>query len=447
MTVAQSYELVERGSSLFIPVHWQSLSPSPLPPRTETIWLPLSRRELQQIAYQKHSILFANDSELRNFEFMAGQIATDANGSVGVLIKTDNGLKKLDERGKLVDPTGEFSPNYIRPMLNENEDDKKKVYDTIVEWVGGVEDAESLLRHLATSLAPNYSAVKYVLLLGEGRNGKSVLLSMLTGLFGKENVSNVTRQMMAERNPTCVELNNKLLNVIFDGEMAYIKDSSMEKTLIAGEPGHVRMLYESVVTEVQTNALFIEALNIEPKVRDKSPALQKRLVRFRFPNVYSLDRAFSKLMTSEPMLGALLSLLIDRFVREEELAEHLTLTKSSLELQVEQVFLGSPLLQFLDDLQRKDPSAFERVIQGKLSLDAFMASFKPWISTQNISERSDSDLLVMVKNSAVTGSGLLNGRRVPIIKSLKPETLEALKQLRGEDPDESGNSDTTVVGD
>src|SRR5690606_31537198 len=100
------------------------------------------------------------------------------------------------EEGTLIVPDGTFVPNYVQPQLNESETHKQKVFDTIVEWLGSAEVAKSLLHHLATCLHPGYSAAKYVLLIGEGRNGKGVLLSMLETLFGRENISNITRQMM-----------------------------------------------------------------------------------------------------------------------------------------------------------------------------------------------------------------------------------------------------------
>jgi putative DNA primase/helicase len=458
-TLAASYELVQRGTTTYIPVHWQTLSPEPLPDPKESIWLPLTRNDKKNLAVSKSQILFATDAELRNFDFMLGQLALEhSEDVVSILIKTQNGLKVLDWRGNLVDHDGTFTPNYVQPVLNEDQNDKDEVYRVLVEWLGGEEEAESLLYHLATMLSPGYSAVKYVLLLGEGRNGKGVLLSMLSALVGKENISSVTRQMMAERSSTCVELNNKLINVIFDGEMAYIKDSSMEKTLIAGEPAHVRMLYESGTTEVQTNALFLEALNLEPKTRDKSSALQKRLARFHFPKVYTQDKAFHRLMTSEPMLGALLSLLIDHYVREDEVAEKLVLTKGSMELQMEQAWIGTPILQFLEFLSRSDPLAIGRLESGLMTTDVFINSFKPWAEQQGLHDRTDGDLLSLIKQSFELGWKTVRdpNTKIPsskrVIKALKPETVMALNQLKGDSgvqapgaeqgPEESGTDDS-----
>jgi phage/plasmid-associated DNA primase len=273
---------------------------------------------------------------------------------------------------------------------------------------------------------------------------------MLSELFGSENISKISRQMMAEKSPSCEELNNKLLNVIFDGEMNYIKDSSMEKTLIAGETGVVRMLYESGTTTVQTNALFIEALNQEPKARDKSSALQKRLVRYQFPNTYAQNKEFFKYMTSERMLGAFLSLLIDHYVEEKDIATKLELTQASLELQMDQVWLTNPVLQFLDHLLDTDPSAVARIEAGGFPVDNLLASLKPWAETQNMQDRSDGDFLLLLKSSFDIGWKTLRVNGKPknhkVIKGLKPETKMALEQMKG-DPNGTEDSGEELVGD
>ena len=436
-TLARDLNLVQRGSTTYIPAHWDTLDiDQPIDPK-ETIWIPMSHEEKKDLGNHKGNILFYTEGDLRSFNLVLSQFAENFRGkALDLLVRTNGGLKSLNSFGMLTDPTGHFVPNYIRPMLNEDPADQQIVYDTIKEWLGGGADlTDSLLYHLATCLSPGYSAVKYILLMGEGRNGKGLLLTMLSKLFGVENISSVSRQEMAERRATVSQLNDKLLNVIFDGEMAYIKDSSSEKTLIAGEPLDIEMKYENAPTRVQTNALFIEALNQEPKVRDKSSALQKRLVRFYFPNVYPLDKAFEKKMTSERMLGAFLGLLINHFVREDEIPVKLRLTDASMNLQLEQMWITNPILQFMEHLAGQPGSTLDRLAEGKIWLDDFLASFKPWADNQGMHERSDGDIVALMKSAFVVDSKTRNkaGKRSTqrYIKSLRPETELVYGQLKG----------------
>ena len=437
-TVAESYELVQHGSHTFIPCHWLTEAIGPLP-ASERIWQPLTRNDKRRLANQTQNILFATDSELTNFDLMLRQFAIEDESVIQhLLVRTEDGLKMLDETGTLVEPTGQFCPNVLKPVLNTDEAAKAEVFDVIKGWLNSEEEAHSLLHHLATALCPGWSAVKYVLLIGDGRNGKSVLLSMLQDLFGASNVSNVTRQQIAERLPVCVELNNKLLNIIFDGEMAYIKDSSMEKTLIAGEPGYVRLLYENGNTRVQTNALFLEALNSEPKTRDKSGALQKRLSRFWFPNTYPIDMAFEKRMRSDELLGAFLSLLLDHFVTKYELADKLKQTSGSSALQVEQNLLNSPLHQFVSYLVSSDASWNDRLRQPVM-VDPLVDSFMAWRVDEGFTEFSTADVKRLFKEGFSTDWKTVReaGKVVKKQRLLepKPEILALLNQLKGADED------------
>ena len=437
-TVAESYELVQHGSHTFIPCHWLTEAIGPLP-ASERIWQPLTRNDKRRLANQTQNILFATDSELTNFDLMLRQFAIEDESVIQhLLVRTEDGLKMLDETGTLVEPTGQFCPNVLKPVLNTDEAAKAGVLDVIKGWLNSEEEAHSLLHHLATALCPGWSAVKYVLLIGDGRNGKSVLLSMLQDLFGASNVSNVTRQQIAERLPVCVELNNKLLNIIFDGEMAYIKDSSMEKTLIAGEPGYVRLLYENGNTRVQTNALFLEALNSEPKTRDKSGALQKRLSRFWFPNTYPIDMAFEKRVRSDELLGAFLSLLLDHFVTKYELADKLKQTSGSSALQVEQNLLNSPLHQFVSYLVSSDASWNDRLRQPVM-VDPLVDSFMAWRVNEGFTEFSTADVKRLFKEGFSTDWKTVReaGKVVKKQRLLepKPEILALLNQLKGADED------------
>lgn len=445
-TLGRSQELiVDPAGTLFIPIHWETGEHSPLPPATERVWEPLEADDLMALARTDHNILFLNESEFRSFTFMTRQSSRHAGATADrILLRTKSGLQALDSNGAMTPHDGSFAPNYVQAMLNEDKKTKDELFAVISEWVGGDEQAESLLSHLATALAPGYSAVKYIILLGEGRNGKGTLLAMLEKLFGRRNISNVTRQMMSEGSQGVFDLSHKLLNIVFDGRMDYIKDSGTEKTLIAGEPVAIRRLYETSNRSVQTNALFVEALNLEPKVRDKSTALQKRLVRFNFPNVYAQDHAFLDKMLSDEMQGALLSLLVDRYVPRSELADRLKPTAASLALQAEQLWLGNAVLQFIGHVTETNPGYLLKLQNGEVWVPDFIAAFTPWMQGQGMAERTDADVVIMLKDcfemqwkTKRVGGKPTTLRRIIAIREATLQALELLKGAPEDDVDEA----------
>ncbi len=444
--LAESLHFVRYRSTTYIPADCETKDASVAPPPERTIWLPLSREALARIAATQFKTMFSSDGELSSFAFMVAQASESVDQAASsLLVRTADGLRELDESGRLVDVTGEFRPNAVLPLLNEDPADKQAVFDIVTEWLNSEEEAESLLTHLATSLAPGWSAVKYILLLGEGRNGKSVLMKMLLSLFGQPNVSSVTRQMMAEQSPTVTDLNGKLLNIVFDGPAEYLKDSGAEKSLIAGEPFQIRKLYESSSTTVQTTALFVEGLNHEPKSKDKSTALQKRLVRFQFPNVYALDLKFEKRMLSEKMTGALLALLIDRYVTEDEVATKLAPTTRSIELQLEQMYSNSLGLQFLKYLEEEQGGA-EKILGEPMP--SVIKQFQSWRITQNDlgtwAEPDVQSLFLPLANTERKSMRIENKpRKVRVLTSFKTEALNFIESLKGDGDD--GDADAVLL--
>lgn len=438
-TLAVSYEYVRFRGQTYIPQDYETGDTSVSPATERKAWKILSRQDIQLLGAHHSEILFSSESELSSYEFMIAQNAKLVSTQPkSLLVKTEGGLKVLQGSAELEDPSGSFIPNLLGPTLNTDEQDKAEVFQTISDWLNSDEEAESLLRHLATALAPDWSAVKYLLLLGEGRNGKSLLLRMMEKVFGAHNVSNVTRQQMSDASPVVTSLNGMLLNLVFDGAASFVKDSGNEKSLIAGEPVPIRKLYESSSTIVQTNALFIEGLNREPKSSDKSSALQKRLVRFHFTNVYKLDRSFERKMLSEKTLGAFLALLIDHYVEEDEVAEKLAPTSRALELHLEHMYANTLSLQFLKHYHENTTTGADDLIG--MTTERLTEVFRSWRLQENdLSAWPEPDVMnqfaqiVTTKRKSIRDGGKV--RKVRIIDGFKEEAIAFIDTLEGEEDD------------
>lgn len=449
--MAQGFGLVHYRNITYMPMDYETAEPALESVEPErTTWSPLNREAIRRLAAEQFQTLFASDSELSSFCYMVAQNAQrhDVPCST-LLVRTTDGLRELRDDGLLHVPSGTFIPNTLVPMLNTDEAEKDRVRGVIEQWVDSEEEAAALLNHLATALAPAWSAVKYVLLLGEGRNGKSLLMKMLQAIFGWENCANVTRQQIAEQNPVVTELNGKLLNIVFDGRAEYVKDSGSEKSLIAGEVIPIRKLYESTPTPVQTNALFIEGLNREPKSTDKSLALQKRLIRFQFPNVYDLDHKFEKLMLSDVSLGALLALLIDHYVHIDEVAVKLAPTAKSIELQLEHMYVNSLAMQYVKHVQEQDPMGAKSLLG--LEMSELAKQFQSWrIKENDLGTWSEPDVVALFGSILNTErhSKRIGGkpRKVRVVTGFQSETRAFLDTLEGSEDDEIHSVDQGAEG-
>src|SRR5699024_11701455 len=120
----------------------------------------------------------STESEFSSFLFMTQQLADKEDPTERLLIMTADGVKTLDDYGKLVPSTGQFSPFYVN-LFYDDTVDERPFWDMLVGWVDGEDQARAVLRHLSVGLQPSWTASKYLLFIGGGLNGKSTLLRMI----------------------------------------------------------------------------------------------------------------------------------------------------------------------------------------------------------------------------------------------------------------------------
>jgi hypothetical protein len=417
------------------------------PEPNRAVWIEQTDDDLMDIA-RGLDMLFANPNEFASFKYMIRQGSTRIKEALPyVMVKHNDGLAYLTDHGLIEVEKEGFTPNFINHRIISKDEEEyaevKQLFRVITEWTGDADQAHSLLYHLSTALQPGWAAVKYLLLLGVGRNGKGLLLAMFRKLLGKGNVSGVLRQDIAARRAIIATLNNRLANIVFDGPMSYIAESGPEKTLTAGEPLDIELKFENQPFTVQTNALFIEALQKEPKARDKSSALQKRLVRFHFPNVYEKDLMFEHVMTSDRMMDAFLTLLWEHWVDELSISSKLKLTEGSQDLQINNDLERSPILAFIEATNRTTPGFIEEIKGGKYPADTFVAALQPWLASQNYGDRTVTAIWEQLADHFVIERKTKREGGKPITRKvlgrILPDTWRALNTLEG------GSSDDEAV--
>lgn len=316
--MAGSFGLVMCNNKMYIPADYETGSIMFPPPNDRRVWLELTKEMVWEIIRSQFSRTFEKSTEYDSFMYMAAQASEHLESAVGVLIPTDDGLRMLKGDGQLHEPDGSFCTTHLPVRLNTDPGAKDEVMSIVTEWVEKEEIALSLLRHTATMLAADWSAGKAAYLVGDGRNGKSVYLTMLQHILGPGNYSQIPRQELSRNKQLAAELIGKAANIVPDGPSDEVRNTDLEKSLIVGEEVEVRMLFGNKMTRARTFATFFEGTNQEPGTSDKSQAMEARTARYRFPNRYEEDPLFFDRMVSPEMTGALLALLIDNFVKKED---------------------------------------------------------------------------------------------------------------------------------
>ena len=145
-----------------------------------------------------------------------------------------------------------------------------------------------------------------------------------------------------------------------------------------------------------------------------------------------------------------MSLLIDRYVREDAIAEALALTSKALELQMEHVYANSMGLQFIKHLEEQDPLG-AAVLVG-LPIGDLVARFRSWrLSENDLGTWAEPDVLALFnpllnteRKSVRDGATV---RKIRQITSFSLETQSFIDSLKGADDDATADLLAAVVAD
>ena len=140
---------------------------------------------------------------------------------IGLYDKVINILKK--ENIKVIELAG-VRPNPRLGMVKEGiELCRKEDIDLIQELFGYI-------------LHKDYSIEKAIMLYGKGRNGKGQFLELIKNFVGKDNLSAVSLQRLADENSFNIhELHTKLVNVGGDISDSYLSETGMFKSLTGND--------------------------------------------------------------------------------------------------------------------------------------------------------------------------------------------------------------------
>lgn len=140
------------------------------------------------------------------------------------------------------------------------------------------------------------------LLVGEGNNGKSTLLSVLTAILGKENVAAETLTSLTENRFAPANLWGKLANVFADLPSNPLRYTSVFKALTGGDKVRAETKFGKTFYFVNGAKLVFSA-NELPEVNDRTRAFWRRwqLIRFEQDFTGREDRTLlGKLLTELP---------------------------------------------------------------------------------------------------------------------------------------------------
>ena len=238
-------------------------------------------------------------------------------------------------------------------------------------------------------LIPTTCFEKAFMLVGAGRNGKSVFLNLLTRLIGKEHIANETLQDLAGNRFRKAELANKLVNIFADLSASAVEDSGYFKALVSSDDISVERKGKDPF-KLKNTARMVFSTNEIPKSRDNSNAYFRRWVIVRFPNTISEDKVdphlIDKLVQEMPGLLNMAIRGLKRLFRQGHFSESDTIKKELERYRRD----NDTVRAFVDECCIADPS-------NKIGKSLIYSSYRSWCMNNGyrpVSTRRFNDRLV-----------------------------------------------------
>lgn len=262
----------------------------------------------------------------------------------------------------------------------------------------------AVLEMMGYSLMAHCRHERFVIMVGTGANGKSVILSVLEALLGKVNVSGVQPSQF-DRSFQRAHLHGKLANIVTEIKQGEVIDDASLKGIVSGEPTTVEHKFKDPFV-MRPFATCWFGTNHLPHTRDFSDALFRRALIVEFNNVFKPELGNCDPLLKDKLIDELPGILNLALAAYAEALEHeftmpvsCKAARESWRLEADQV------AQFVESECTPDPLG--TVEPGKL-----FNAYRHWASECGISKtvalRSFTDRL-KVLNYKSTPS---NGRRI-----------------------------------
>jgi P4 family phage/plasmid primase-like protien len=223
---------------------------------------------------------------------------------------------------------------------------------------------------------------KFFILQGEGANGKSVVLNVLTAMLGEDNVSHLSLDQIGNRfSPAAME--GKLANIYTDLEEIEKLDEGLLKTLTAGEAIQAERKFKEPWSMRPTAKLIFSA-NTLPVLRDRSQGIWRRLVVIPFEVTIpegKQDKQLSEKLEQE--LPGIFNWAISGLMRLLERGQFTGSAKCEA-AKTEHRHSSDHVLAFLEECILDDP-------QGAVGTGLLYQHYKEWVEGHGYKLLSDAN--------------------------------------------------------
>ena len=231
-------------------------------------------------------------------------------------------------------------------------------------------------------LTPDTSRQKFLVLEGEGANGKSVVCAALEAMLGRENCAHVPLELFGERFQLTATL-GKLANIASEvGELDKAAEGFL-KSFTAGDPMQFDRKFKPPV-QALPSARLVLATNNRPRFTDRSGGLWRRMILMPFrvviadddpSRVFGMDKAEWWEASGElPGIFNWSLIGLDRLRRQDRFTRSEACEQALDEYRTE----NNPARMFLLETCQEDP-------QGQTPCGELYQSYRAWCESHGYS--------------------------------------------------------------
>ncbi|BBL33930.1 hypothetical protein Nstercoris_00157 [Nitrosomonas stercoris] len=236
----------------------------------------------------------------------------------------------------------------------------------------------AILEMLGYTLMPHCRHERFVILIGGSANGKSVLLRVVEGLCGRENVAAV-QPAQFDRTFQRAHLHNKLANIVSEIEQGQVIADEALKGIVSGEPSTVEHKHKPPFEMVPFATCWF-GTNHMPHTRDFSDGLFRRALILKFRQVFkpelgNHDATLAQKLSNE--LPGILNLALEAY--RAAVVNGFTEPEASKVAKDEWRLEANQVAQFVDE-------ECERATGTKETLAGLYGAYKEWAMTSGINK-------------------------------------------------------------
>ena len=230
----------------------------------------------------------------------------------------------------------------------------------------------------------------WLLLVGEGENGKSTFLALIIKFLGSDNVVAVGLQNLNQRF-AAADLYGKLANIVADLSTEDLRTTHNLKALTGGDLITAEEKFKKTFPFVNF-AKLIYSCNQIPLTEDKSRAFYRRVRIIPFPNTFTgkaADKNLLDKLTTEEELSGLLNLAIAGLNRLLENGDF-TGSISADETKERYEHASNTVYNFFHECITEDRECY--IVKTKL-----IEAYRRYCETNDLTPRSDKEFIKEMK--------------------------------------------------